>query len=235
MAGVNHNNEPMNIIYTRPTYSLSGDKQNKAILEHFATEWDKYSQPNRYAEKRLEMSRYEQILAESQSGDVIYVYNPAIFGIGVEASVENIRKVLAKGVRIKSVLFGEINEEWANQMQVAGEIVRECCHIEQEQEREYNRGMRASIGGYLENGIWHNGRRKSYRPPSWSWNVAQRKVDIAQELRNRPAVMWIDMKIMQAWTTERIWAEYKDLRKVMPELDKIGKQWINKRRLELTK
>jgi hypothetical protein len=57
------------------------------------------------------------------------------------------------------------------------------------------------------------------------------------ERRESPAVRWIDMKIMRAWTTERIWAEYKDLCRVMPEdmWEKYGKQWINKRRLELIK
>ena len=78
-----------------------------------------------------------------------------------------------------------------------------------------------------------------------------RKIDIVMDLcycidggcnlhlerRESPAVRWIDMKIMQAWTTERIWAEYKDLCRVMPEdvWEKHGKQWINNRRLELIK
>lgn len=223
------------VIYTRPTYHITGDAQFRAILDTFASEWDKYSQPKRYAENRLKMARFEQMLAELGEGDCVYVYNPAIFGIGVEQAVENIRSVLSKGVTIRSVLYGHITEEWASQIEVAGEIVRECCYIEQDQEYHRNKGVREEVGGYFEDGIWHNGQRRAYRPPSWAWNRAQRKVDASKELRNRAAVRWIDMKIMQAWTTERIWAEYCDLCQAMPELDKVGKQWINTRRLELIK
>ena len=83
----------MNIIYTRPTYHITGDAQNKAILDTFACEWVNSPNAKRYAEKRLEMRRFEQMLAELQEGDTIFVYNPAIFGIGVEQAVENMRRV----------------------------------------------------------------------------------------------------------------------------------------------
>lgn len=225
----------MNFIFTRPTFKLSGEKQFKAICDTFGSEWDNPSLYKRYTEHRLKTERFEQMLAELSECDTVFVYNPAIFGIGVEQAVENIRAVLAKGVAIRSVLYGDISEEWADQIEVAGEIVRECCYIEQDQEYHRNKGIKEEVGGYFEDGIWYNGQRRAYRPPSWAWKRAQRKVDKAQELRNRAIVMWIDMKIMQAWTTERIWAEYKDLCKVMPDLDRIGKQWINTRRLELIK
>ena len=100
----------MNFIYTRPTYHITGEKQNKAILDTFACEWDKYSQPKRYAENRLKMARFEQMLAELGDGDCVYVYNPAIFGIGVEQAVENMRKVLDVGATIRSVLFGAMDK-----------------------------------------------------------------------------------------------------------------------------
>ena len=119
----------MNFIYTRPTYHITGDAQFRAILDAFACEWDKYSQPKRYAEKRLEMGRFEQMLAEIQDGDCVYVYNPAIFGIGVEQAVENMRMVLERGATIRSVLFGSIDKERADHIAIAGEIVRECCSI----------------------------------------------------------------------------------------------------------
>lgn len=225
------------VIYTRPTYHITGEKQNKAILDTFACEWDNSSNVKRYAEKRLEMRRFEQMLAELQDGDCVYVHNPAIFGIGVEQAVENMRKVLERGTRIESVLFGAIDKERVDHIAIAGEIVRECCSIEQGQEYLRNKGLKQEIGGYFEEGIWHEGQRKSYAPPHWAYHKSQHKVDVYLEKRESPAVRWIDMKIMQAWTTERIWAEYKDLCKVMPDdvWEKISKQWINKRRLELIK
>ena len=224
-------------IYTRPTYHISGEKQNKAILDTFACEWGNSSNAKRYAEKRLEMARFEQMLAGLQNGDAVYVYNPAIFGFGVEQAVENMRKVLDVGATIRSVLFGAITTERADHIAIAGEIVRECCSIEQGQEYLRNKGLKQEIGGYFEDGIWYEGQRKSYAPPHWAYHKSQHKVDVHLERRESPAVRWIDMKIMQAWTTERIWAEYKDLCKVMPDdaWEKYGKQWINKRRLELIK
>ena len=226
-----------NYIYTRPTYHITGEKQNKAILDTFSSEWDKHSQPKRYAENRLKMARFEQMLAELQEGDCVYVYNPAIFGIGVEQAVENMRKVLERGASIRSVLYGAITAERVDHIEVAGEIVRECCSIEQGQEYLRNKGLKQEVGGYFEDGVWSEGQRKSYKPPHWAYHKSQHKVDVNLERRESPAVRWIDMKIMQAWTTERIWAEYKDLCKVMPDdvWEKYGKQWINKRRLELIK
>ena len=227
----------MNYIYTRPTYHITGDAQNKAILDTFACEWDNPSLCKRYAEKRLEMGRFEQMLAELQEGDCVYVYNPAIFGIGVEQAVENMRRVLERGATSRSVLFGSIDKDRADHIAIAGEIVRECCSIEQTQEYLRNKGLKQEIGGYFEDGAWYEGQRKSYSPPHWAYHKSQHKVDVNLERRESPAVRWIDMKIMQAWTTERIWAEYKDLCRVMPEdvWDKYSKQWINKRRLELIK
>lgn len=225
------------VIYTRPTYHISGDAQFRAILDTFACEWGNPSNAKRYAEKRLEMTRFEQMLAELQSDDTVYVYNPAIFGIGVEQAVESMRKVLDVGATIRSVLFGGIDKERADHIAIAGEIVRECCSIEQGQEYLRNKGLKQEVGGYFEDGVWHEGQRKSYKPPHWAYHKSQHKVDVHLERRESPAVRWIDMKIMQAWTTERIWAEYKDLCKVMPDdvWEKYGKQWINKRRLELIK
>lgn len=227
----------MNFIYTRPTYHITGDAQFRAILDTFVCEWDDLSLPKRYAEKRLEMKRFEQMLSELQDGDTVFVYNPAIFGIGVEQAVENMRKVLYAGATIRSVLFGSIDKERADHIAIAGEIVRECCSIEQTQEYLRNKGLKQEIGGYFEDGIWYEGQRKSYAPPHWAYHKSQHKVNVHLEKRESPAVRWIDMKIMQAWTTERIWAEYRDLCKVMPDdvWDKYSKQWINKRRLELIK
>ena len=226
----------MNYIYTRPTYHISGEKQNKAILDTFACEWANSPNAKRYAEKRLEMRRFEQMLAELGEGDCVYVYNPAIFGIGVEQAVENMRRVLERAP-IRSVLYGNITLQRADHIAIAGEIVRECCSIEQGQEYLRNKGLKQEVGGYFEDGIWYEGQRKSYKPPHWAYHKSQHKVDVNLERRESPAAMWIDMKIMQAWTTERIWAEYKDLCKVMPEdaWNKYSKQWINKRRLELIK
>lgn len=225
------------VIYTRPTYHITGEKQNKAILDTFTSELDNPPNAKRYAEKRLEMKRFEQMLAELSDGDCVYVYNPAIFGIGVEQAVENMRKVLDAGATIRSVLFGAITQERADHIAIAGEIVRECCSIEQGQEYLRNKGLKQEVGGYFEDGVWYEGQRKSYAPPHWAYHKSQHKVNVHLERRESPAVRWIDMKIMQAWTTERIWAEYKDLCKVMPDdvWEKYGKQWINKRRLELTR
>jgi hypothetical protein len=106
-------------------------------------------------------------------------------------------------------------------------------------EVEHNKGVREVSGGYFDEdtGRWRQGTKKSYEPPSWAF-IGQRSVDEARYARESSAASrWIDMKIMQAWTTERIWAEYKDLCKVMPDdvWEKYGKQWINNRRLELIK
>lgn len=229
----------MNYIYTRPTYHITGDKQNKAILDTFSCEWNKYSQPKRYAETRLKMARFEQMLAELHEGDCVYVYNPAIFGIGVEEAVENMRRVLGTGSRIESVLFGAITKERADHIAIAGEIVRECCSIERTREIAHNKGVREVAGGYFDEdtGLWRQGQKKSYEPPHWAF-IGQKNTDEARFARESSAARrWVDMKIMQAWTTERILAECRDLAKVLPEdvWEKITKQWINVRRLELTK
>lgn len=228
----------MHYIYTRPCYKFNGEEQFRAILDTFSSEWVDCPQPKRYAESRLKMARFEQMLAELHNGDVIFVYNPAIFGIGVEQAVENIRAVLNKGVAIRSVLYGLITAEWADQIEVAGEIVRECCSIERTQEIEHNRGLKEDVGGYFENGVWYEGQRRSYTPPVWAYHRSQRRVDVAQEKRSSPAVMWLDAKIMEGrWTTEQIWREYQSIARVLSEdvWEKIGKQWINTRRLELTR
>jgi hypothetical protein len=227
------------VIYTRPTYHITGEKQNKAILDTFACEWDKYSQPKRYAETRLKMARFEQMLAELNEGDCVYVYNPAIFGIGVERAVENMRKVLAKGARIERVLFGSIDKYRADHIAIAGEIVRECCSIERTREIAHNKGVREVAGGYFDEdtGLWRNGQKKSYEPPHWAF-IGQRKADEARFARESSAARkWIDTKIMEAWTTEKIWKEYRALCAVLEEnvWERVGKQWINVRRLELTK
>jgi hypothetical protein len=229
----------MNYIYTRPTYHITGEKQNKAILDNFASEWDKYSQPKRYAETRLKMARFEQMLAELGEADCVYVYNPAIFGIGVEQAVENMRRVLGTGSRIESVLFGTITTERADHIAIAGEIVRECCSIERTREIAHNKGIREIAGGYFDEdtGLWRQGQKKSYEPPHWAF-IGQKNTDEARFARESSAARrWVDMKIMQAWTTERILTEYRDLAKVLPEdaWEKISKQWINVRRLELIK
>ena len=57
-----------NYIYTRPTYHITGDAQFRAILDTFACEWDNPLNTKRYAEKRLEMRRFEQMLAELSEG-----------------------------------------------------------------------------------------------------------------------------------------------------------------------
>ena len=200
----------MHYIYTRPCYKFNGEEQFRAILDTFSCEWDNVPQPKRYAESRLKMARFEQIFDALVEGDVIFVYNPAIFGIGVEQAVENMRKVLERGAKIESVLFGVITTERADHIAIAGEIVRECCSIEQGQEYLRNKGLKQEVGGYFEDGVWYEGQRKSYAPPHWAYHKSQHKVNVNLERRESPAVRWIDMKIMQAWTTERIWAEYKD-------------------------
>lgn len=225
------------VIYTRPTYLLSGEKQNKAILEHFASEWDNLSPPKRYAEQRLKMCQFRAMIKRMRDGDVVFVYTPAVLGIGVEACVESIRDILAKGVRIVSVLYGVIDDACANHIEVAGNIVRDCCEIERVEERLHNRGLREAYGGYFEDGVWHEGQRKSYAPPYWAYRKSKYKVDKSKDRRESATVRWIDIKIAQGWTTERIWAEYQDLKRAMPKdmWESIGKQWINVRRLELIK
>ena len=225
-----------NYIYTRPTYSTTGAKQNKAILGHFANEWNNLSSCKRYSENRLKMRQFEQMLAQLGDGDIVYCDNPAIFGIGVEACIKNMRKVLATGARIRSVVCGEVDAQRVAYISVCGAVVRECQAIERGQEVERNRGVRIETGGYFKDGVFREGMRRTHAPTHWTY-MSQRKMDEALERRESPAAMWIDMKIMQAWTTERIWAEYKDLCKVMPDdvWEKYGKQWINTRRLELIK
>ena len=225
-----------NYIYTRPTYSNTGAKQNKAILDTFACEWSNPSLMKRYAENRLKMQQFKAMLEILQEGDVVYCDNPAIFGIGVEACVENLRKVLDRGARIRSVVCGEVDAQMVDDISICGAVVRECQDIERVQEVERNRGLRMETGGYFKDGVFKEGVCITHAPSHWMY-ISQRGVDIAQEKRESACARWIDMKIMQAWTTERIWKEYQDLCKVMPSdvWDKIGKQWINIRRLELIK
>lgn len=225
------------VIYLRSTYKSSEHTQYKTILASFSHEWTDNSFIKRYVERRLETYQFEKMLGRLEQGDCVYVCNPAVFSIGVERVVEAIRAILDKGAIIRSALFGEITHDKADLILIAGEVVRECCEIDRRQEMMHNRGVMLEVGGYFEDGIWYEGQRKAYEPPRWAWHQTQRNVDIAQEKRENPAVRWIDMKIMQAWTTERIWAEYRDLCKIMPSdaWEKYGKQWINNRRLELIK
>lgn len=229
----------MKYIYTRPTLSISGERQNKAILDTFASEWNECSQPTRFAENRLKTSRFEALLGMLNEGDCVYVYNPAIFGIGVEQSVENMRKVLDAGATIRSVLYGAIEETDVCAIEIAGGIVRECCAIERMREVEHNKGVREVSGGYFDEstGLWKQGKKKSYEPPHWAF-IGQRVVDEAIYRRDSSnARKWIDAKIMDAWTTDRIWAEYKVLCSILDEevWERVGKQYVNKRRIELTK
>ena len=229
----------MNYIYTRPTYHITGDAQFRAILDTFSSEWGNPSNAKRYGEKRLEMRRFEQMLAELGEGDCVYVYNPAIFGIGIEDCAENIRKILATGARIESVVCGSIDDAWIDKFRVAGDIVRECCSIERTREIAHNKGVREVSGGYFDEdtGLWRQGRKKSYEPPHWAF-IGQRRVDEARYARESSAARrWIDKKIMEAWTTEKIWKEYRCLCEILEEdvWERVGKQWINVRRLELTK
>lgn len=229
----------MQYIYARPTETITAKAQNAHIIEHFKSEWGDVPLIIFYAENRLKMSKFEQLLARVGQGDVVYCHNPAIFGIGVSNCADNLAKLLDKGVRIESVLYGTIDDVCVAQLRVAGEIVQECCSIERTREIAHNKGVREIAGGYFDEdtGLWRNGQKKSYEPPHWAF-VGQRNVDEARFARDSSAARrWVDMKIMQAWTTERIWMEYRDLAKVLPEdaWEKIGKQWINVRRLELIK
>ena len=228
-----------NYIYTRPTTAITGIKQNKAILAHFNSKGIDCSLALRYSENRLKMGQFEAMLDKLQDGDCVLVYTPAILGVGIEACVESIGKILAKGARIDSVKYGEIDEVFAKQIEVAGEIVREAFEIERYDMMKSEQGVRAVRGGYFEDGVWHAGRRKVIESPYWAYKINRSKyqVDMAKERRESLVAKWIDIKIAQGWTTDRIWAEYKDLKRVMPDdvWDSIGKQWINVRRLELIK
>lgn len=229
----------MNFIYTRPTDSLSGAKQNKAILAHFASEWNDISQAKRYAESRLKMAHFEQMLDAIVDGDIVYCYSPSIFGIGVEQCCESIRALHKRGALIRSVVYGVIEETDVCAIEIAGEIVRECCSIEQMVVSERNKGVVAVSGGYFDEntGQWREGMKRTYEPPQWSF-ISQRKADKARQVRDSSASRkWIEAKIMDAWTTEMIWKEYKILCKLMEEdvWERVGKHWINVRRLELTK
>lgn len=228
-----------NYIYTRPTYSVTGDAQNKAILAHFNSKGIDCSPTERYAENRLKMGRFQAMLDKLQDGDYVLVYTPAVLGIGIESCIDSIGKVYAKGARIESVKYGEIDEEFTKQIAVAGDIVREAFEIERYDEMKHQKGVRAFRGGYFEDGVWHTGKRKVVDAPYWAFitNRSKYQVDVAKEMREGIVAKWIDRKIAKGWTTERIWEEYQDLKRVMPEdmWDSIGKQWINKRRLELIK
>ncbi len=229
----------MKYIYTRPTYHITGDAQNKAILDTFAGEWNKCSQPKRFAENRLKTSKFEALLDMLNEDYVVYCYDPAIFGIGVEQAVENMRKVLSRGATIRSVLYGAIEETDVCAIEIAGEIVQECCAIERMREVEHYKGVREVSGGYFDEstGRWRQGKKKSYEPPHWAF-IGQRASDEAIFRRDSSnARRWIDAKIMDAWTTDRIWAEYKVLCSILDEdvWERVGKQYVNTRRLELTK
>lgn len=229
----------MRHIYTRPTHTMTAKAQNERIVKHFKGEWSDISLIVFCGENRLKASKFEQMLAQLGEGDVVYCYNPAIFGIGVENCADNIHKILATGARIESVVCGSIDEKWSEGLKVAGEIVRECCSIERTREIAHNKGVREVAGGYFDEdtGLWRQGRKKSYEPPHWAF-VGQRNADEARYARESSASRrWIDKKIMEAWTTERIWKEYRCLCEVLEEdvWERVGKQWINTRRLELIK
>ena len=229
----------MQYIYTRPTYLLTAKAQNEHIIEHFEDEWNDISLIIFCGENRLKTDKFKRMLSQIGYGDVVYCYNPAIFGIGVEDCAENIRKILETGARIESVICGSIDNRWLEQLKVAGEIVRECCSIERTREIAHNKGIREVSGGYFDEdtGLWRNGQKKSYEPPHWAF-IGQRKADESRFARESSAARkWIDTKIMEAWTTEKIWKEYRALCAVLEEnvWERVGKQWINVRRLELTK
>ena len=229
----------MQYIYTRPTHTTTAKAQNELIIECFKSEWSDMSLIVFCVENRLKTNKFERMLSQLGDGDVVYCCNPAIFGIGVEECAENIRKILTTGARIESVVFGSIDDKWSERLEVAGEIVRECCSIERTREIAHNKGVREVAGGYFDEdtGLWRQGTKKSYEPPHWAF-VGQRNADEARYARESSAARrWIDKKIMEAWTTEKIWKEYRCLCKVLEEnvWERVGKQWINVRRLELTK
>jgi hypothetical protein len=229
----------MNYIYTRPTLTLTAQKQNEAILAHFASEWHNYPKPQRYTENRLKMERFKQMLAQADSGDVVYCYDPAIFGIGVGQCCESLRALLQKGAQVRSVMYGTIEETDVCAIEIAGDIVRECCAIERMREIEHNKGVREVSGGYFDEdtGRWRQGTKKTYEPPKWAF-IGQRSVDEARFARESSnARRWIDAKIMDAWTTERIWKEYKVLCSILEEdvWERVSKGYVNTRRLELIK
>lgn len=229
----------MQYIYTRPTETITAKAQNERIVEHFKSEWSDTSIIVFYGENRLKTSKFEQMLSLIGYGDVVYCYNPAVFGIGVGVCAENIAKLLDKGARIESVVCGTIDYAWIDKLRVAGDIVRECCAIERTREIAHNKGVREVSGGYFDEdtGQWRQGRKKVYEPPHWAF-IGQRNADEARFARESSAARrWIDMKIMEAWTTEKIWKEYRCLCDVMEEnvWERVGKQWINVRRLELTR
>ena len=185
------------------------------------------------------MGQFEAMLDVLQDDDCVLVYTPAVLGIGIESCVENIGKVMSKGARVDSVKYGAIDEGFLEKIDVAGSIVREAFEIERYDEMKHQKGVRAFRGGYFEDGVWHTGKRKVVDAPYWAFitNRSKYQVDVAKEMREGIVAKWIDRKIAKGWTTERIWEEYQDLKRVMPEdmWDSIGKQWINKRRLELIK
>ena len=228
------------VIYTRPNYHITGDKQNKAILAHFASEWDNVSQVKRYAESRLKMAHFEQMLDAIVDGDIVYCYSPSVFGIGVEQCCESIRALHKRGALIRSVVYGAIEETDVCAIEIAGEIIRECCSIEQMVEAERNKGVVAVSGGYFDEGTgqWREGRKKVYEPPQWSF-ISQRKADKARCVRESSASRkWIEAKIMDAWTTNMIWKEYQVIAKAVGDevlWERVSKSWINTRRLELIK
>lgn len=229
----------MNKIYTRPTYLMTGNSQFKAICDTFSKEWHNVSPPQRYVENRLKMGKFEALLKDVKDGDVIYCYNPAIFGIGVGQCVESLRALRMKGAVIMSVLFGKVDDTMINAIAMAGEIVKEACSIERTREIEHNKGVREIAGGYFDEdtGRWRQGQKKSYVPPHWAF-WGQRNADEARYVRDSSSARrWIDIKIMDAWTTDRIWREYRVLCSILEEdvWERVGKQWINARRLELTR
>lgn len=225
-------------IYTRASILHKQMLQQDEINSNFKDELSTFDIVVNVKETRTKTEKLEKLLDQVRSDDVVYCYTPAVFDLGVERCVKTLRTLLDKGVRVRSVVYGDVTEEMLTNISLTGEIVRECFAIESHYINESAKGAVAQRGKYFYNGRWHIGKNYLKRAPDWAFSDLQNKLHnslIHNEVS--PARMWIEAKILQGEKTETIWNEYRLLCKVLDEehWERLARTWIATRRSQILK
>lgn len=197
----------MEYVYIKPTKVISADKQRESVSKAFEVKDVKFIEDSRATTRG-----YRRLLNIGNEGDVVYCHTPSIFGASVEHCSRNLRSLLAKGVLIKSVLYGDITGGTADGIEIAEEIRLESIALTAK--RGYGRYI---IPKYIKSPKKHTDSSLLRR-------------------RDTPSIQWIDRKILEGWATKDIYEEHQLLVKILgvDVWEDVNKGFINVRRREIT-
>lgn len=226
-------------VYYKAFNNDSRKRQKEAILAYLTQNGIDVSMCTTKRDTPYKTTHFDEMLKEACEGDVVICEKPCFFGVGMAQSIDNLRRLLTKGVRVYAVYYGKyVDESYVEALSMAQEVLRDCIEMDIHIEKQRDRGLREENGGYFDDmGVWREGCRKVYKPKVWMYDKVGKHTEQAMVRRQQPESLWIEMKICEGWTTNRIWKEYQDLRKVLPRdlWGNVSKSWINTRRLELIK